>query len=104
MFWQKCGKLILIDCDTCPCPYWGIFLFLRRPYNQTTGAIDYCEVSASIQIKNVFNNCLTYNFGQGDVDIRISLNASGVVGTYHGCINNTCVDVQVYKLSPCFET
>ena len=104
MFWQKCGKLILIDCDTCPCPYWAVFLFLRRPYNQSNEEIDYCNVYADIQVKNVFNNCLTYNWGQGDVPIRITLNGNDVVGRYHDCINNVCMDVRVYKLSDCFET
>ena len=100
MFWTKCGKLILIDCDTCPCPYWGVFVFVVKPYNQSTGAIDYCSASASTQIKNVLDNCITFN----GASIRITTQSEGLVGSFHGCRNNSCMDILVYKVSPCFQT
>ena len=136
MFWQKCGKLLansnghLINCDTCPCPYFAVFAAFAQHYKYTYSSssangeedllpddveiqqipegeqIVLCDFDTAIQIKQVFQNCINIL----NYDIRITLNDTGApVGRDR--IGNSAVvdrpwdliDITVWKLSPCFQ-
>ena len=116
MFWQKCGKLLtdsngyLINCDTCPCPYWAVFVFVVRwygyrypssssssgseneeenPEEEDQGAenispvgeeISLCEWESYVLTKPVINSCIFFR----SYDIRITLTNDGSpVGHLH---------------------
>lgn len=109
MFWRKCGKLIatsptggsLINCDECPCPYYGIFFVTQyaTTYDPEGGSSgmdysNYCYKSLEPHRAGIFNNetaiSLNANYGT-KICIPISRSAamSGLVGSRSGTIDST---------------
>lgn len=140
MFWRKCGKLIstspnggsLINCDECPCPYYGIFviseyvrMFDPKKSSATLRVDDYCIKRLIPIVTGILNNELTINLDverSHRVCIPISRSAamSGQVGSYketftskHYCAEynstacvrfyNISVDIRVYRIGKCFD-
>lgn len=132
MFWIKCGKIVtdksgkLINCDECPCPYWGIFVFLNRSYNKNTGQTNYCYQSAEVKLLPVEQGCLAYsNMYQRKIKVSRKPDANGKVGYVKNCVGcyedcvewdadwncirtqqycDDCSQITVYRISPCFQT
>lgn len=135
MFWEKCGKIIadtagkLIDCDNCPCPYWGLFVFVTRSYDRKTDKVNYCYQSADIKLLPVTNNCLHYSYYdmyQRSIKVNRTPDSKNQVGMVKNCVGcyldcvewdqnwqncireqeycQDCSQIRVYRISPCFDT
>lgn len=128
-FWRKCGKLItdgsnLIRCDYNPCGYYGLFAFVTRNYDGSTGEVNYCA-QPDLEV-------LPYNVLQGSINyqgrcIKISQqkDSKGRVGYYKGCLDSyqqcvrwndqwtqclqwetyyiECCQIEVYRLGGCYD-
>lgn len=132
MIWIKCGKVVtdksgkVINCDDCPCPYWGIFAFLNRSYNKDTGQVNYCYQSVDVKLLPVEQGCLEYSYMyQRKIKVSRKPDANGKVGYVKNCVGcwedcyewdqdwncirtqqycDDCSQITVYRISPCFQT
>lgn len=135
-FWTKCGKLLtngggtLINCRTCPCGYYGLFVFVARSINGPQGDPSPCSgTDISVAPYQVINGKIDFTsdmglYWSGCIEINVQQDQKGRVGHAKGCAdywnqcvewdqNDNCIryepyyydcyDIDVYRIGACYQ-
>ena len=135
-FWTKCGKLLtnlggsLIRCRTCPCGYYGLFVFVSWSIDGPNGNPNRCYTPGiSVQPFQVIDGKIQFNGGMdtmwsGCIQINVQKDEKGRVGHVKGCgyswdecvewdsndnciryqtVYMDCAQIDVYRIGACYS-